>query len=108
MFSWLWEFLRRLIRRIMSGCGTANVSITPASGPSGTIVTIYVSGLRAGDSIGVTVGPGTHTIPGADSSGNATITETMLGEPNEVVQIKVVSGSGICEETTIVQFTITN
>lgn len=110
MFAWFWEWLFRLIRRLRkdAGCGTASVSITPSSGPAGSVATIRISGLRGGDAIGVTIGPGTHTVPGADANGNASITEIINGEPNEVVSISVVTGSGICQETTVVTFTLTN
>ena len=107
MFTWIWEFLRRLLRRL-AGCRTASVSITPTSGPAGSVATIGVSGLRSGDPIAVTIGPGTHATPGADANGNASIAETIFGEPNEVVSISVITGSGICEETSVVTFTLTN
>ena len=107
MFGWIWELIRRIIRRL-SGCGSASVSIAPTSGMGGTTVIITITGLKARDPVWVTIGPGTQTTPGADANGNATVTEIIHGEPGEVVPIHVFTGIGICEEQTTVNFTVTS
>jgi hypothetical protein len=104
MVSWIWEVIRRVLR-FLAGCRTGTLSINPASGPSGTDVTVTLTGLRAGDPITVRIPPGT-TGGSADGQGNYTYTIRVFGEPG-AVPITAITGQGVCEDTLRGTFTIT-
>jgi len=103
-FGWIWEFIRRILRQL-AGCPTGTLSITPASGPSGTDVTVTVTGLRPGDPVTVQIPPGT-TGGSADAQGTYSYTIRIFDEPR-AVPITAITGQGLCEDKLRGTFTVT-
>jgi len=103
--GWIWEFLRRLVRRA-AGCPTGILSVTPQAGPTGTFVTITVTGLRARATVTVQIPPGT-LVGDADAQGTYTTTLQVFENEPRRVPITVIYGQGLCRDRLRSGFTVT-
>src|SRR5262245_48947246 len=85
------DALRSLLEKL--GIRIPRLRLRPQSGPSGTDVTIELSGLQPGEPVTLTAAggsSGTH----ADARGRATVTERIYGRPGESVEVVATVGAG--------------